>query len=665
MAPPQAPSLPEPDAPPAPDAGGQAKKKKKKRAKKPAAPAPPPPPALDAALDDGRPGPWLQLPIELLDSLFVLNCDPATLALPHQNDAPNGRSPSPPDAPPTPSSRPRQSQPPIDPGVFRSVLTVRRLVEEATDLAIRAASGLSAAALSANTWGNGGGLFGEPATNCGRSVTMSATRAHRLRALAVQRLAQAYKTDEIAASVMVMQGATSLDDIAERVLAVDPKDLDAQYVHFFHEKIPSRQLAESTTTQVLDQLINARPQYLEYFRTRGIVYCFREEYSKAVRDFTHALKEARAARKARHAHAAAEPKHRAGKSKRNGAKTKAKAKLNGQAPPDGTAAPDPPPPDPEPIELQLLFLRGAAYLQHAVCLVERVILELEQVRKPGLGDSGADMRLSYIENGRYGGLEIGHPDGPLGERNSVKVSAYRVRMGGDAELREGVEALGRKAIRDAERFLAHFDNSSGAALSDTESLATALVPRGAGTPGSDAPFVTYHPLIVEAHFSILIAHLLLGDFTALLPALVRCLALVDGLEGYPVFLPARSMAQAEFLEILDRLSACRWASPELAGAAEVGSPLACARAVVSKRAADVDPRSPSSLNFAMHGPRVEVVLAWLAALHLPALDAEAETLFAAAAITSSDADTETTVSKSEDGTQSLVDTDELESQDDE
>lgn len=49
---------------------------------------------------------------------------------------------------------------------------------------------------------------------------MSAMRVHRLRALAVQKLAAAYKADEIAASVMVMQGASALDDIAERVLKV-------------------------------------------------------------------------------------------------------------------------------------------------------------------------------------------------------------------------------------------------------------------------------------------------------------------------------------------------------------------------------------------------------------------------------------------------------------
>lgn len=47
---------------------------------------------------------------------------------------------------------------------------------------------------------------------------MSAMRVHKLRALAVQKLAAAYRTDEIASSVMVMQGGSVFDDIAERVL---------------------------------------------------------------------------------------------------------------------------------------------------------------------------------------------------------------------------------------------------------------------------------------------------------------------------------------------------------------------------------------------------------------------------------------------------------------
>ena len=153
---------------------------------------------------------------------------------------------------PFPSPAPgKASPPPVDPGVFRSVASIRRLIDEASELSVRASSGLSAIALGSLRNG-GGGLGNSPWGSTqgfnplgdnghgGRNVTMSATRIHRLRALAVQKLAAAYAADEIASSVMVMQGGSVFDDIAERVLKYDPNDVDAKYVHFFHEKIPSR-----------------------------------------------------------------------------------------------------------------------------------------------------------------------------------------------------------------------------------------------------------------------------------------------------------------------------------------------------------------------------------------------------------------------------------------
>jgi len=175
--------------------------------------------------------------------------------------------------PPLPAPPPgKPIPPPIDPGVFRSVTTIRRLIDEASELAVRASSGMSAAALGSirgggNTnahsspWALAQSLGMNPLGDSpgGRNVAMSAMRIHRLRALAVQKLAAAYRADEIASSVMVMQGGSVFEDIAERVLKVgtssfslkkfscvshrlceDPNDADAKYVHFFHEKIPSR-----------------------------------------------------------------------------------------------------------------------------------------------------------------------------------------------------------------------------------------------------------------------------------------------------------------------------------------------------------------------------------------------------------------------------------------
>ena len=225
-------------------------------------------------------GPWLQLPLELLESLLVPNLDPATLSaadakLPplasHSNSYTNGHGHShnhhlnghshahqkqrdrgfasladysPPDSPrntfaalppppPFPSPPPgKATPPPIDPGVFRSVTHIRRLIDEAAELSVRASSGLSAAALGSMR--GAGGMNGSAWATAqslglgmnplgdggGRNVAMSAMRVHRLRALAVQKLAAAYKADEIASSVMVMQGGSVFDDIAERVLKV-------------------------------------------------------------------------------------------------------------------------------------------------------------------------------------------------------------------------------------------------------------------------------------------------------------------------------------------------------------------------------------------------------------------------------------------------------------
>lgn len=47
--------------------------------------------------------------------------------------------------------------------------------------------------------------------------------------------------------------------------------------------------------------------------------------------------------------------------------------------------------------------------------------------------------------------------------------------------------------------------------------------------------------------------MLLGDIPALLEAFVRSAVSLDGADGYPVFSPARSMAQADFNEVLERL----------------------------------------------------------------------------------------------------------------
>jgi hypothetical protein len=482
-------------------------------------------------------------------------------------------------------------------------------------------------------------------------------------------------------------------------------------------------LAESTSTQVLDELIAAQPQRLEFYRTRGIVHCFRDEYYEATKDFTHALKEARAGRKAKTAHRnnSAAESIGSGKSKRK--KKGVSNKVNGQAPPDGTSPsalenttdgpdgelltlhPSVLPSAPDPIEPQLLFLRGATYLQHAVFLIEEAILTLEGISKVPSID-GAELRLCYIENGKYGGVEIGNPDGPLGTKDGTKVKAYKQLLAEDG-FKEQITSLLKKSMRDHEKFLAHFDTLEGPDPMRDEDLARriehafllseSIRPGNQAnhrTPMLDVPtmFTTYHPLLVESHFSVLICQLMLADFAAILPTFSRTASLVDGLEGYPVFLPPRSMAQAEFIEVLERLAG-GWKngtmphslSIRLDGKLAIEAPpspietasssssdrghgtstdlndcsssthpssgcdtptstsdrvdlieaLDCARIllapvlnrqrerahkVTADKVAGIGKKKPLNINIPLHGPRVEIILAWLGAVYLGELD---------------------------------------------
>ncbi|KAJ3013122.1 hypothetical protein HKX48_005920 [Thoreauomyces humboldtii] len=64
---------------------------------------------------------------------------------------------------------------------------------------------------------------------------------------------------------------------------------------------------------------------------------------------------------------------------------------------------------------------------------------------------------------------------------------------------------------------------------------------------------TYHPLLTEAWFSIGVNHMLTRDWHTTAQWHDRIPALQDQVEGYPVFLPARSMSQADYIEIVTLL----------------------------------------------------------------------------------------------------------------
>ena len=308
----------------------------------------------------------------------------------------------------------------------------------------------------------------------------------------------------------------------------------------------------------------------------------------ATKDFTHALREARARRKAKSLHnSAGSVAHEPSRGK-GGKKKKGKGESGKQGGPgsdlllkyDGLEGnqlvlhPSVLPDAPEPIEPQCLFFRGTAYLQHAIFLIEAAMLKLEGVQKSATPE-GTDLRLCYVEGGRFGGTEIGNPDGPLGRKDGPKLAAYREVLA-DPAFKETILSLVKKSFRDHEKFLSHFDTVEGQpypglvegdlvqrteyAFLLFESLKSghhsqkSPPPRNFVIPEFPASITTYHPLLVEAHFSRLLCLFIMGDFTTLLPTFSKTTMIVDGLEGYPVFLPPRSMAQAEFAEILERLA---------------------------------------------------------------------------------------------------------------
>ena len=209
---------------------------------------------------------WLQLPPEVLESLALSNLESPE---PH----------------------------PIDPVLFFDLVKVRRLVEEASDLAVRAENGTTTSTLS-NALNAGNGLAGSNGATAlglglgyggGPKSKLSRERRQRMRELACQKLSDAYHLDEVAASVATMQSASSLEEVAKLVLARNPTNVCARYVHFFHEKIPSRMLEECTTFKVLDDLIQQDPYDCAIWRTRAVTHLFKNNFHEALQDLTEAL----------------------------------------------------------------------------------------------------------------------------------------------------------------------------------------------------------------------------------------------------------------------------------------------------------------------------------------------------------------------------------------
>ncbi|KAJ6788008.1 hypothetical protein PWT90_01120 [Aphanocladium album] len=165
-------------------------------------------------------GPWLRLPLEKLQLLCNINYN---MPPPHS----------------------------VDPAVMFDMLKIRRLVEETAELILQA---------------EGNSLLVDTSSYRPR-------RIQRIRDMACQKLSAAYRVDEIPCSLLTMHSSADLDNVASEVLRHDPANLDAKYVHFFHEKIHPLQLTECTSLEPLDDIVEAGHAN-EVRRTRAAVRFF-------------------------------------------------------------------------------------------------------------------------------------------------------------------------------------------------------------------------------------------------------------------------------------------------------------------------------------------------------------------------------------------------------
>ncbi|KAF2211442.1 hypothetical protein CERZMDRAFT_121470 [Cercospora zeae-maydis SCOH1-5] len=558
-----------------------AKKKAKSDASAPPPPPPPPPPSTSSLIIcrnkhwryiSSFSGPWLQLPPEILDSLA------------HQNWA---------------MPAPRL----IDPAVFYDIVKIRKAVDQASEDSVRASAGLSNTAMNGRMdyFGAGGG----PASQ------LSKERIFKIRQKAVRLLSSAFQLDEVAASVATMQATSTVEDVAQHVLKRESSSTDARYVHFFHEKIPSRAMEQYTPLDPLNEIIRALPMEEQPapLRTRALVQIFKQQWHGAVYDLTIAL---RIIENLRRIHKPDQQELELA------SKMKAEQEAWQKGHRDWRSVPHLKDEDqPKSLQMQILFNRAGVYLSIACQSVHAAL-------------DGLQPHPQATAEGESNGVDQKTHDERLAARKIVKVNAKR-------------------ALKDYEAFLSHLDYTPGLPYEITNEIMRRVYDLANGNktqtslpknrlvelndsgdeansgdekmvptsntlvrhqrpkpepfergedgwpkfpspkihhasalftpqPPADLPpfpseetleamrnndilheafgsreAITYHPLLTDALHSLLLAHALLQTSpTEILRHAHNAARLARIADGYPIFQAARSPARADWIEVLRR-----------------------------------------------------------------------------------------------------------------
>lgn len=419
-----------------------------------------------------------------------------------------------------------------------------------------------------------------------------------MREQATQKLVKAYRLDEIACSVATMQSASSLEEVASLVLQRNARDPDAKYVHFFHEKIPSRQLAECTSLTPLNEIVAARPSDPEPLRTRAMVRVFKGDYQGAIDDLTEALK----------LHRLYRPAHVSRKPPSQETQISEMQPQGNSRKQEGVLLKDED--QPSSLEMQLLFQRAGVYLATACRHVATALPEQpltprgSMSREPDTvnGHHGSDMRDEAVAMEQEESAEL-----LLAEKEAQR------RM---AEARKLVRHNAKRALRDYTAYLAHFEYSPDLPIEIAEDFTRkvnsavngAKVPRSHSYPAgprspvageggaNNAPHriytlsdlftpsppaglppypstdlatmrpqqppsldpvqtttetLTCHPLLTDALHALLLCHCLIQTSAKELLRHAYMVARLARLaDGYPVFQSSRCPARADWVEVL-------------------------------------------------------------------------------------------------------------------
>ena len=441
---------------------------------------------------------------------------------------------------------------PIHPGSFFDLVKIRSLVGEAVEVGVKAA-GIDSRRIRA--------LYRKKACN---------------------RLAQAYRLDEVASSVAVMQETSSLEDAGRHVLeserdGIEESDLvDAKYVHFFEERIPSRQVAEFTNCEVLNSIIESRMMMRDRahlpgtFRTRAIVKAFKGDHEGAAADLREALNYHHADTKGGHTALALGPETDLVPKQR---------KEDIELPPEE---------QPSSIEPHLLFQRAGMLLSIAC-----KYLQLSMPSRSGQNGKVKDIG-SFTEDAPELDPPVLDASGPDPNSEDAQTTEARIQVKKHARLAqkdymaylnllEYTPNLPKAATTDYTRRIGAASRlrqtlrqtrtpDSGIQYSNKiyklSDLFREVVPndlpewpaqdmvKGAPAPdfASKETFeaLTFHPLLGEALHCLLLCHCLMQTPTT---ELVRYAYMASRLytisNPWPLFQPSRSPARADWIEILE------------------------------------------------------------------------------------------------------------------